>query len=644
MRRGFIMITLIWMTACVVQKSYAIDSSVVKAELLNKLARTQEGDTTRLDILDQLIRTSDNTQVELYYVNKLMKEAEELNSDWWRAQAYLAHMYLAYNSFQSKDVYRWMERLEPLARKEKFHNTLFLGKRCVTDMLMIVDGEYERAEREANKTLKEARKLNNKVGISASVNSLSNVYQLTYRWKEAARILEDNYSVMLEAGNNLPLEAANSLISVYKTLDDRPNWLRWVKLQEAYIDDVIKMKLDSENQMRIWKLMNYIHYLDYYTIVDNRPAAEKYLRLSKEYFMKGYNSVVAYYHPVRYAYYFQTEQYEKALEEVAALIEINKNTSPLVYNKNYFMKAEILRKLGRFDEALVIYKQAFVIKDSLRVENINMQVEQLKNDYNANTLQLERERIDRNTQIVLLVLVIIVFIILICYMINTYRVRNSLQKSESEMRKMSEEMEQANVAKEHFLSSISSVINVPLNETVKEAMLLATEKQLGEEEKREIAAGLNKTSAELMKLINNILDLSRLEAGMMKFQISEIEMVMLTQSLIDGVNMQAADKVFAVLPKQSFMMKIDATRYSQVINNLLQETDPSVSDSQMLFAMNITGKGEMFVSVKGTILAKPQRTQEQIVVNEVNRMIIEYFGGSYEIHSDDPEPFICFTL
>lgn len=643
MRKWLIAITFICMAVGSTEQSYAITDSRTKAELLRKLAHVQEGDTARLSLLHQLIRTSENTQVELYYINKLVKEAEELNHNRWRAEGYLAHMYLAYNSFQPKDVDRWMERLEPLARKEEYSDLLFLGKRCVTDM-MIVDGEYERSEREANKVLREARKLNSKVGISAAVNSLSNVYQATYRWKEAAKILEDNYDILLESGYNLSLEATNSLIVIYKTLDDRSNWLKWVKSQEAYIDEVIKKNPEDEHEMRIWELMNYIHFLDYYTTVDDRAAAEKYLKLSKEYCMEGYNSIGAFYHPVRYAYYCRIGEYEKALEEVNALIEINKNTSPLVYNSNYFMKASVLRKLGRVEEALNIYKQAFIIKDSLRMENINTQVGQLKNDYNANTLQLKRERIDRNARIILLLLVVIVFVILIYYMISAYRVRNSLKKSEGEMRKMSEDMEQANVAKEHFLSSVSSVINVPLNETVKEAMLLATEKQLGEEEKKVIAAALNQTSAELMKLINNILDLSRLEAGMMKFQVGEIEMVVLTQSLIDGVNMQSADKVVAVLPKQAFKMKIDANRYSQVINNLLRETDPSTTDNRMLFAMAITGRGRLFISVKGTALATPHCTQEQIVVNEVNRMIVEHFGGSYEVHSDDSDPFICFTL
>lgn len=644
MRRGGIIIVFILIALCCVEQSYAISNSIVRMELLRRLAGTQEGDTARLNILYQLVKTSEDNKLELYYINKLVKEAEMQQNNKWRAEGYLAHMYFAYNSFQPAEVYKWMTFLEPIARKEKLYDLLFLGKRCVTDM-MLVEGQNEKSEKEANRLLKEARKLNNNVGIAAMVNSLSNIYKETYRREEAIKIQKDNYAVILKAGNNLSLEASNSLITLYIEMDDHPNWLRWMRLQEQNIQELIKENpAKMEPRMRIWKLMNYIHYLSYYTVVNDRTQAEKYLKLSEEYNMSGYNTISSYYHPVRYDYFEQTGQYDRALSEVEELIEINKNTSPWVYNRNYFIKAEILRKLGRFDEALTIYKQAFVIKDSLRVENINTQVKQLKNDYNANTLQLERERIDRNTQVVLLVLVIIVFVILICYMINTYRVRNSLKKSEGEMRKMSEEMEQANVAKEHFLSSISSVINVPLNETVKEAMLLASEKQLGEGEKREIAAGLNKTSAELMKLINNILDLSRLEAGMMKFQVVENEMVMLTQSLIDGVNMQSTGKVVAVLPKQSFMMKIDATRYSQVINNLLQETDVTMIDNRILFAMDITGKGKVFVSVRGTVLAKAQCTQEQIVVNEVNRMIIEYFGGSYEIHSDDPEPFICFTL
>lgn len=643
MRRWIVVIALVWMMMGCVEHSYAITASAAKDELLRRLAQTQQGDTIRLHILYQLTRTAENSQVEAYYINKLVKEAEAQNNTKWRADGYLAHMYLAYNTFQPEEVYKWMKVLEPIARKEKYYDLLFLGKRCVADMLN-VGGETEKAEKEAKKVLAEARRLNNCVGIGAAVNSLSNVYQMTYRPEEAIRVLEDNYSTLLKAGNSLSLEASNSLISIYQSKNDRKNWLKWLRLQDMDIGQLIKKSPGQEAQMGVWKLMNSLLYLNYYTTIKDWGKAKRYLDLSEEYSLEGYNAVGGYYHPIRCDYFLETEQYDKALQEVDALIEINRKTSPWVYNQNYFLKASILQRTGRADEALSIYRKAFVIKDSLQVEHIKMQVTQLKSDYKADTLQLERERIDRNMQLVLLLFVVIALLTLVYYITNAYRVRKSLQKSEQDMRRMSDEMELANAAKEHFLSSISSVISGPLNETVKEAMLLATENDLTVEEKQKIAEELNSTSAKLMRLINNILDLSRLEAGMMKFQKTEVDMVALTQNIIDSANMHEAGKVFAVLPKETFMMEIDANRYSQVINSLLEKAEALKADEQIMFTMDITDKGRLFMTFKGAALANRQHDQFQIVVNEVNRMIIEYFGGSYEIHSQESDPSVCITL
>jgi len=46
------------------------------------------------------------------------------------------------------------------------------------------------------------------------------------------------------------------------------------------------------------------------------------------------------------------------------------------------------------------------------------------------------------------------------------------------------------------------------------------------------------------------------------------------------------------------------------------------------------------VTVTNSALASVEPTQEMIIRNEINRMIIEYFGGEYEVRSG----FIRFTL
>ena len=112
-----------------------------KTELLRKLNNTAPGDSTRLEIYFQLTRVVDNNEIELYYVNKLLQEAKLQKNSWYECRAYLSRMILAYNNYNVEEVNKWMDILEPIAKRENYYDFYFLGKRCVIDMLLVTGRE-----------------------------------------------------------------------------------------------------------------------------------------------------------------------------------------------------------------------------------------------------------------------------------------------------------------------------------------------------------------------------------------------------------------------------------------------------------------------------------------------------------------------
>lgn len=608
-------------------KSYA-ESSPEKEKmiLLHQLSKTPVNDTTRLEILNKLRRTVSSPLVELYYIHKLLEEAEAMKNDRYICKAYLAYMSVDYNDYNPEGVNRWMKLMEPIARKAKLYTELFEGKRCVIDMLM-VKSEYELEEKEANKMLQEAKKLNNSVGITLAYQCLANVYRMIYRTKEATDVLKKAYEESLKTDEGYVIEINRSLIATYEELDDYPNWIKWIKVQDNYLNQIIRKEPGAEARLRGWLMMTYISYLSYYTKVD-LSQAEKYLYLAEKYNMAGYGTFNFYYSQARYDYFQASGQLEKALAELEPLREIFKESSPSMYSAMNFRKAMILNKLDRVDEALAIYKQAFLIRDSINIATLNKQTEQLKKDYNADLLLLEKEKIEHTTQLVFLILTGVVFIILIVFIIHTYCIRKHLHKSEREMRRMAEETEQANVAKELFLSTISTAISRPLNEVVDGSMALATDNVIDVEDRKRISGSIDKTSTKLMELINNILDLSRLEAGMMKYREEDVDLLMVIRSWIDTLPDNIRERLTVSLPQHiSFPVYMDVVRLQEIFNNAVLTSPGELS----LIIEPIKDGSYMQICITGSILSSGQQLQEISIANEVNRLLAEHFGGCYEV-------------
>ena len=84
--------------------------------------------------------------------------------------------------------------------------------------------------------------------------------------------------------------------------------------------------------------------------------------------------------------------------------------------------------------------------------------------------------------------------------------------------------EAANNAKTEFLSRMSHEIRTPLNAIVGFSQLLNSDMPLEPEEKAEFIDLITKNSDLLLKLINDILDLSRIESGSMSFSYENLDL------------------------------------------------------------------------------------------------------------------------
>ena len=632
MKKRYIIFLLLFIGAIIVfhEKTFAatpLDS--LKFEYLCDLSRTKPGDKARLEIYNKLSRIVKDTQTELYYIDRMLREAQAQKNNEYVCKAYLSRLVLAYNTYDVDEVNRWYRLLEQVARKEQLYEMMFRGRRGVIDMLN-VSGDYEEEEKESLKMLEEARELKSDLGMMLAYQCLSHAYRATFRQKEAAEILEKAYDIAYHLKDISIVEINNLLIGTYQTLNDQPNILKWTKKMDAYLQNEISENPALKVELKGWILLTYIAYLTYYTEEKDLDRAADYLKLAEEYKMTGYAIYENYYHLARYRYFFTAKMYNEALVEIDFIIELYRELAPGSFGFMNFQKANLLERMERTDEALALYQRAFYIIDSVQVVTLNKQTELLKKDYDTDQLLLKKELIQGNIQSLFLFLVIVIIVILLCFVAHAYRVRTGLRKSEEEMRRMAEEMEQANVAKEVFLSTISTSISVPLNSVVSGSLKLASEEVLDVNERKLISENLNKTSAELLELINNILNLSRLEAGMMKFNPEVIEIIPFVQG-IAALLQSKGKKVDVSLPEidqENSELKVyaDIARLQEIFNNVL------VGEEILKIRIQILKESSSLqIDVLGTELVCSEPSQETTIANEVNRMVMEYFGGQYTV-------------
>lgn len=390
-----------------------------KKELLRELVKSPQ-DTTRLTILYELsVATKYQPLVRIYYLDQLMKEADKQKNDFFKCQAYLNRIFMAYNSLDTQALHYWFSLLEPLTRKNNFYDLQFQGKRCVIDFFQL-SGDYEKEESESKLLLQEAEKAGSMIGMVVALQSLGNAYIVTYRDEEALAAYEKAYVLSCKIDNPaLTLEIIHSVTEVIQKIKDYPKWLKYIKLEEDCINESIRhSKVNFSLQSCI--LMMYIHYVAYYTKVGDMDMAKHYYHLADSTYrtLPEAGLYQEYYARVSSDYLRKSGQYEKALPQVDTLMMLFRPVSPLSYNAAFEERGEILHLMGRDAEALDLLKVAKKRRDSLQIELLNTQTEQVKSIHDVYVLQQEKDRNHRYLQIIIISFLVVSIITILIVLVE----------------------------------------------------------------------------------------------------------------------------------------------------------------------------------------------------------------------------------
>jgi len=173
---------------------------------------------------------------------------------------------------------------------------------------------------------------------------------------------------------------------------------------------------------------------------------------------------------------------------------------------------------------------------------------------------------------IVLLVFLIVFVVLPVYSIIVTREIRKRRRVEKALIQAKEEAERASKFKDRFLSTMSHELRTPLNAVLGFSDLLLDKRcgELNERQKRYIAH-INSGGKHLLKLISDILDLSKIEAGRMEISCQDLSVASIFGEVVSALRPLAEKKkqTLSANAERDLAVHADATRFKQILMNLV---------------------------------------------------------------------------
>ncbi len=453
---------------------------------------------------------------------------------------------------------------------------------------------------------------------------MSNVLQRKGRLEEAEKILEELEKILYQE----PDYPTDFFFCIEKT-----NFaISHGHLSQDYLDEA-----------NIW-----LHKMD--SIYQLHP--EKFYRFHLDY------ATAAYYRAMGN---WDKQYWKRALDIYSKLqAEYSGNKRSTYYRWTSLEKIYLCKIQGMAMEACRIYQELYPPIDTLASQSYIRQINTIKAKYQVDKAETasNNEYNKIITSILVGTMALVTLFVLLAILLK--RQREKVKLSTQKLATSRINAENAMRAKSVFLSNMSHEIRTPLNALSGFSSLL-TEEGLDDETRRQCNEVIQQNSELLLKLINDVIDLSSLEFGKLQFCIAQHDAVSICRNVIDTVNKvkQTQAELTFTTELEEMPIETDDSRLQQVLINLLINATKFTPQGSIVLKLEKETDDTVLFTVTDTGCGIPKDKQANIFqrfekLNEnaqgsglglsICQLIIEHIGGQIWIDSEYTEGSrFCFT-
>lgn len=305
---------------------------------------------------------------------------------------------------------------------------------------------------------------------------------------------------------------------------------------------------------------------------------------------------------------------------------------------------------GEAMKASRLYQELYPTVDLLASEGYTRQINILRAKYKVDKMAIANKEEQNRVVTSILVGSIVLIILFSAIAMLLRRQRKKIALSTRNLERLRTHAENATSAKSVFLSNMSHEIRTPLNALSGFSSLL-TEEGLDDETRRQCNEVILQNSELLLKLINDVIDLSSLEFGKLQFCFAVHDVVSICRNVADTVGKvkQTQATIAFETELESMMIETDDSRLQQVLINLLINATKFTPEGSIVLELKKESEEYLLFSVTDTGCGIPKEKQGAIFqrfekLNEnaqgsglglsICQLIIEHIGGKIWIDPD----------
>ena len=545
---------------------------------------------------------------------------------------------IAYDSLAPMDsVIVWGQQISPILEKDNKMELSFSIRQLVV-YLYSLRGDIGNAIDEAREMYEKAETIKYDFGMALSSAAIGDAYFCSNMPEEAiASYKEAIRHPAASPENNYYKEM--TILKLIQTL------ILKERTQEAEKYRKMLSESKSIHSNQTLQFLTLATDVSYYIQKNELPNAHNcllqaeqiYLSDKQPYYSTTYNYMQGRYNAAIGKHTLALQYYDNILTD------IRQKMQSIIYLQIAYIKANLLIEMDHKKEAARLYEEISMITDSVIAPSYAHRINNLRASYEENRMKVENKAEFNRIFLGGIVIGIIVLGVMIYLVIHIVKQNKKIAESKIRMEQSRLNAENAMQSKSLFLSNMSHEIRTPLSALSGFSSLL-TEQALDEETRRQCGDIIQQNSDLLLKLINDVIDLSNLEIVNMKFNFNYCDAIAICNNVIDTVNKvkqtQAELRFNTSLP--SLKLYTDDSRLQQLLINLLINATKFTPQGNITLEVQQESKDFALFSVTDTGCGIPLEKQSSIFnrfekLNEgaqgtglglsICQLIIERIGG-----------------